>query len=395
MDRKHKGRKKRRWWVHDILRKRKEYGVFNHLFKELKSDDDKFVQYLRVTREQFARLLFFTGKTLTKRSRFREVISPEERLAICLRYFPFPRYLATGESFHSLAFSFRVGVSTVSNIVAEVCSVIWSKMSHIYMKVPTTSEEWLQKAAGFEHVWNFPHCVGAIDGKHVNIKAPENSGSLYFNYKNTFSIVLLALVDANMQFTAIDVGAYGRNSDGGIFANSNMGKVITNGLLNWPLDEPMPSAAHMGPMPYVVLGEEAFPLQRHLMRPFPGRGCPKQEQIFNYRLSRARRIVENAFGLLAARWRLYHAKIAVNTTVATNVVKATCLLHNMIQSESTPSQTAAIMVDPNHNSQSLVDFSGTGNRAAKQAKDIRERFKEYFCHIAPLPWQENVTDRGK
>ena len=97
------------------------------------------------------------------------------------------------------------------------------------MKVPQTTEEWLQKATSFEKLWKFPHCVGSIDGKHVQITAPGNTGSLYYNYKNTFSIVLLALVDAHLQFLAIDVGAYGRNSDGEIFANSNLGKAITNG----------------------------------------------------------------------------------------------------------------------------------------------------------------------
>jgi len=89
-------------------------------------------------------------------------------------------------------------------------------------------------------------------------------------------------------------------------------------------------------VPYVVVADEAFPLQKHLMTPFPGRGCPVDQQAYNMRLSRARRIVENAFGILAARWRVFLSKIAVRPDLAPCIVKATVRLHNMLQRSSTP-----------------------------------------------------------
>ena len=159
----------------------------------------------------------------------------------------------------------------------------------------STESTWKLIESNFAKKWNFPHCIGALDGKHVVITAPWNLGSLYHNYKGTFSTVLMALVDANLKFIAIDVGAYGRNSNGGIFAKSNLGKAMGSGRLHLPQDASLPGAPYLGPMPYVMIGNEAFPLQKHLMRPFPGRRCSTNQQIYNYRLSRARRIVENVF----------------------------------------------------------------------------------------------------
>lgn len=155
----------------------------------------------------------------------------------------------------------------------EVTQAIWEALLPDFMPVPTR-EDWLTIAEDFQRRWNFPNCIGALDGKHVVLQAPPNSGSAHFNYKGTHSIVLMALVDANYMFQVIDVGAFGRNSDGGILSNSPLGIGLREGTLGIPEDTPLPGADLMGPMPFVVVGDEAFPLQRHLMQPYPGRGLP-------------------------------------------------------------------------------------------------------------------------
>lgn len=140
---------------------------------------------------------------------------------------------------------------------------------------------------GFNNRWNFPLCVGAIDGKHVNIKCQKNSSSLYYNYNNHFSVVLHALVDDNYNFTCIVVGSYGSRSDGGIFVKSALQAAIEGNLLDLPDNS-------------VILGDDAFPSKEYLMKPFPRRATQSlKERVYNYRHCRARRISKNYFGILA------------------------------------------------------------------------------------------------
>lgn len=125
------------------------------------------------------------------------------------------------------------------------------------------------------------------------LKAPSNTGSQYYNYKGlkiTFSIVLLAVVDSHWRFRVVDVGAFGRSSDGGTLAASAFGKALRHGTLNLPQDSALPGADHLGCTPCVFIADEAFPLQRNLMRPYPGH-TEGEQQAFNIRLSHARKTV--------------------------------------------------------------------------------------------------------
>ena len=98
------------------------------------------------------------------------------------------------------------------------------------------------------------------------------------------------------------VGGYGRSSDGGILANSAFGQALRSGTLHLPADLPLPGAEERGPQLHIFVADETFPLRRNMMRPFPGRLLPRERRIFKYRLSRARMVVENAFGILASQW---------------------------------------------------------------------------------------------
>ena len=171
-----------------------------------------------MSKERFDHLLGLLRDKITKEdTRLREAITAEERLVIALRY------LSAGMSQQDLCYNFRVGRTTVSNILKEVCSSIYDDLYPIYMKPPSTEAEWRHIADDFKLLWDLPHCIGAIDGKHIGIDCPKKSGSNYHNYKGFFSIVLLAVCDARYNFTLIDVGQFGSNNDSGVLNNSAFG----------------------------------------------------------------------------------------------------------------------------------------------------------------------------
>ncbi|KAI2661038.1 Protein ALP1-like [Labeo rohita] len=89
-------------------------------------------------------------------------------------------------------------------------------------------EKWKAIAEDFQKLWNFSNCAGAIDGKHITIQAVANSDSQFHNYKGSFSVVLLAVVDARYHLRIIDMGAYGKSSDGGTLSSSNFGQALSH-----------------------------------------------------------------------------------------------------------------------------------------------------------------------
>ena len=121
----------------------------------------------------------------------RKPLAPAPKLAIKLRF------LATGMSFHSLAFDFCVGQNTISLFEPQVCEAICEEYSAEVFQTPNTPDTWRPVAERSSQRWDFHHCCGTFDSKHIAIRKPLGSGNTFFNYKGFFSVVLLAVVDGD------------------------------------------------------------------------------------------------------------------------------------------------------------------------------------------------------
>ncbi len=221
-------------------------------------------------------------------------------------------------------YNFWVAHNTIYSIVRNICQAIIDEYAREVIATPTTEAKWLQIADLFSSWWNVLKCLGVMDGKHIAIKCPKGGGSLYFNYKKFHSIVLMALVDADYKFIWIDEGANGSASDAQIFNSSELRECIESGDIGLLADVPLPNDDR--PTPFFIIGEDTFPLCAWLMKPFSRRNMEMDECIFNYRLSCAHRISENAFGIMANRWRCLRNH---KSRILESIVSACCCLHNL------------------------------------------------------------------
>ncbi|XP_073445374.1 uncharacterized protein [Dendrobates tinctorius] len=308
-------------WVHPHLRQRLTKDHFHRLYAALRTNPDKFFLYCRMTVSTFDVLLDTVRPGITfQDTQMRKCISAEERLLLTLRF------LTTGLSYAALHLEFLIGQSTISGIVRATCLEILSRLNQLVRPEPKMGD-WLRIARGFESHCQFPICIGALDGKHIRVRKPPNSGSQFYNYKQYFSVVLLALVDSNYRFIIVDIGAYGRTGDSRVFNSSIMGRRLRNNQLDLPPPRQLPGS-NQEAVPYVLVGDEAFQLTRHVMRPYPSRNLDHCRRIFNLRLSRARRLVECAFSILCAKWRVLQTVIQLSEANVNEVIKACVVLHN-------------------------------------------------------------------
>lgn len=389
---------KRGLWVREWLTRRPHLGQYSQLLmKELRREDPKgFHNFLRMDYDTFQEILGRVHHRIKpKDSRFRQPLSPGIKLAVTLRY------LATGDSYHSLMYGFRIAHNTISKVIRQVCEAIVAEYAEELIVCPKTPEEWKNIAKHFGDRWQLYNCIGALDGKHIAIKCPPHGGSLYFNYKGFHSVILMALVDGDYKFTWAEVGSNGSAGDAQVFNNSELKEAIDKGVLGLPDPEPMPNDDR--PMPFFIAGDDAFALKTWLMKPYSKRNMSHSERIYNYRLSRGRRIVENAFGILAHRFRCLHTTMMQSTDTVASIVLSCICLHNLLRMRNRKDYIVNVADQEDQNKNAIPGewrndnplLDGwrdlPNNSTTNAAKKQREYLRAYFSSDAgSVPWQEDM-----
>lgn len=251
------------------------------------------------------------------------------------------------------------------------------------MPQPTT-EIWETVADGFEEKANFPHCIGAVDGKHIRIVSPINSGSMYFNYKDYHSVVLMGIADSNYRFVFVHIGSYGKDCDSSIFKQTDFWKSIENGSEMLPAEKCLPNTENPK-VPYFFVADAAFGLHKHLQRPYSGTYLTVEKRIFNYRLSRARRYVECAFGILSNKWRIFHRPLNVQPQLACDIIKACIILHNFVRDRDGYQFEDTLVITGLEDVESEII-----TRGSLKANDVRNVLSKYFVSsVGSIPWQQS------
>ena len=287
-------------------------------------DEERFIKTFRLSWNTFWWILGKIKSKLEKEDKGVGHISSDERLAICLYR------LSRGDYLFTIGELFGYAECTVGEIVIEVCHAIvdslWSES--VTKNFPKNDVEFKHMMNVMNAEWQFKFAFAACDGSHLRIKCPgggAESRKSYFNFKGFYSIVLMALVDAKYRFMWASVGMPGNTHDSTNFQSTRLWHDVINGDI-------LPHKAQISSgleVPPLILTDGAFPFRTWFMKPYGNAVLTADQRYFNYRLSRARMVVEGSFGLLKSRFRILHRKC--ETCKDTTVIMAlACIILRII-----------------------------------------------------------------
>ena len=241
-----------------------------------------------------------------------------------------------------------------------------------YVRLPQ-GDSIRQTVRGFNDRWGFPQCFGAVYGTHIPILAPHDYHSDYFNQKGWHSMVMQAVVDHAYRFTDVVIGWPGRVHNARIFANSSLFRTCSNRSVSTQFDRDINGVQ----VPLMLISDPAYPLLEWLMKPFQDNGLLSREQRqFNYRLSRARMVVKNAFGRLKGWWRCLLKRNDASITNIPTMVGACVTLHNICELQCEVFDDKWLHSDDQPATSRASISSHAAN--AHQASTIRNALVAYF-----------------
>ena len=353
--------------------------------------EKRFKKNFRVSKETF-RFLAGELEALERESVAEDPISVEERLAITLYR------LGRGSYYHTISEMSGIAESTICRIVPEVCGELVQKLWATYVRFPESELEFTEKLQDMKSLWHFGYAFCAADGSHLPIKLPEGGDEArksYRCFKNFYSIVLMAMVDANLRFIWASCGFPGNSHDSTIFQSTQKYSNIVSGDVLPEVIQYVDGDVNY-PVPPIVLGDSAFPLQTWLLKPYGDAVPSKKQRYFNYRLSRARIVSECPFGQLKGRFRILHRRCESSNDIHKIVALACVLLHNICIAKGDLIPTKSdLSLDENGERLPSVEvrnvlhmIQGVNDHASPSGKQIRNRISDEF-------WKEHqAVDAG-
>lgn len=207
-------------------------------------------------------------------------------------------------------------------------------------------------------------------------------------------------MNANYEFIYVDIGAEGKNADGGCWNHCNLYKAINDGAVEFPPDVELDNFS----IPCHFVADDAFPMTNRILKPYGHKLLSRRQMIFNYRLSRARRLVENVFGIIASRFRVLKTDIGMNVESATDIVMAVCVLHNMLRQKCGSAYMAPGTFDTEdinyklvpgewRQEEGLTELRATSARnSSNTSKTNRDNLSYYFLtEHGEVSWQYERT----
>ncbi|XP_050664336.1 uncharacterized protein LOC126964989 [Leptidea sinapis] len=354
-------RKNRSIWCKEWLMKIRVHSHVN-LLAELKLFPKDWHNFLRMDHNTYLHLLNLVAPIIEKQHTImRNAIPPHDRLVATLRF------LSTGRNYEDLKFSSIISSQALGRIIPETCEAIYKVPQRIFLQFPRSKEEWKDVAKVFEKRWNFPHCLGAMDGKHI-------------------AIFLLSTINISTIKTII-AWCYWQS----------LMEIIDFFYLCIPTETVVANSTKK--LPYVFVADDAFPLRTDLTKPFRQADLTTNKtRILNYKQG----------ALSKMRLGSWHLDLKIYTIISLDpkriesVVMASCALHNYVMktSESSYCQQECFDVE-NVDDGSITQGYDTMNSAIVNlqrrnlgntsiaAKKVREEYMEYFASEGSVPWQNN------
>ncbi|CAF2206379.1 unnamed protein product [Rotaria magnacalcarata] len=348
-----------------IWSKPKSTQWFDEIFPQMDGRD--FKEHFRVNRSTFNFLVKELGPHICKMTTtMRDPISVVKRIAVALHY------LASCEEYRVVSSLFGIGKSTANVIVHEFVDVVNEFLLPKFVQFPLSEEKLKECSQDFEAILGFPQCVGAVDGCHIPVSPPKEQAISYYNYKGWYSMVLFAVVDCRYRFIYTSVGSPGRNNDGYILQNSSLKAILDSNLFDKSCKELGGSR-----VPLCLMGDSAFPLTSHLLKPYPEHlELNEVQKNYNKIFCGARRVVENAFGRLKARFRIVYKRMECDINFATQIINTCVTLHNICEHyvDTITLEWLNRQGDDGRNQPHAVTTAGNNG----PGKDIRDSIAKYL-----------------